>query len=545
MVDYNKFKTPFYEISIGDSSGNRMTALPHHILRLAQKIEITEVFNIPDSDTFEHSFVSIVFVEGSREPSSSDSRFGTDGLLKIDKDIAGSITNRPGALSDLRFSGRSGGITFITEQELASNLLTNDLQINIVGEEVSRKHVNEPEQPRFLFTERNQVKVTWGYKEDLNNVRSVISRIAVIKTDYSNTGQTTTTLTCTDTVNFFNQLANKRGSGTAFAKAVVTTVSGIKTIDFQDQPTDALLNEICTKLGLKTIISQNLPAPTLNQGHVKVWIGGESFHEFLARLAKLHNCYYTITPNPKTGIDTLIFIKNTDFEARTINLDPRLFTYKSAGSIIKNLTVSAAFDIAGGNAQRGLDSNGVTQEAATDRTAFEVLFAPQKGAKIEGSMNFDPTSPVNPISSIATLDKTIATNGTVGKVENTPVNDTQNFQDRANTYSLGAGYGITIEMNTLGFTKLTPGVVEIRNIGIRFSGKYRLMKVTHTIDASGYNNNSVGVRSTVSDGGVKLGENPKGQEKINLVSEQLFDPINTTTSATPIRDKYDNFISGK
>ena len=67
MFDYTKIKTPFYEISIGDSSGQRLVKLPHHILRLVNKVEITE-FLEPDN----YNTMVLTFQEGSREPASPD-----------------------------------------------------------------------------------------------------------------------------------------------------------------------------------------------------------------------------------------------------------------------------------------------------------------------------------------------------------------------------------------------------------------------------------------------------------------------------------------
>src|ERR1700740_1693046 len=119
-ADYRKFKTPYYEIYVSDSTGKRMVKLPHHIIRLVEKVKIVEAF----TPEVAFSTLTIDFVEGSREPASPDATLGTSGLYKVpisagpdgynaDMNIAGSITNRAGSISDLRFSG-SGGITFMT-----------------------------------------------------------------------------------------------------------------------------------------------------------------------------------------------------------------------------------------------------------------------------------------------------------------------------------------------------------------------------------------------------------------------------------------------
>src|SRR5262249_33430423 len=147
------------------------------------------------------------------------------------------------------------------------------------------------------------------------SVRSVRAQIIMTETEFPEAGQTRTTVTAQSSLAALDQLALNKSInfGTAFR-----TGRGNEIIDFSDPQTDQMLRDICSKAGIPAIISSNLPAPVMDNGHFKIWIAGESFREFLHRLAEAHNCYYNIITDPNTGIDTLVFIKKTDFESKPI-----------------------------------------------------------------------------------------------------------------------------------------------------------------------------------------------------------------------------------
>jgi len=299
-ADYRKFKTPFYEVSIGDASGKRMVKLPHHILRLISKIEILESFQGDASDSF--TTVNIDIVEGSREPASQDASLGTNGLYKLpiegnvtDMAISGSMSNRTGIITDLRFSG-SSGITFLTESERKEGRISNVIEPNVNGRDVTRTIPREPKAPEFLFQAFNQVKIRWGYLEDPATQREIITRIAIIKAIFPDTSMPKTTIVCQDTGAFLDQIATTKGI--PFGRRIKTS-TGNSVIDFEDIKTEELIREICSKAGMPCIISTNLPFDTLDKNHQKMWIAGESFHQFMTRLAEINNALYRVIPNLK------------------------------------------------------------------------------------------------------------------------------------------------------------------------------------------------------------------------------------------------------
>jgi hypothetical protein len=503
-ADYRKFKTPFYEIEIGDSSGQRLVKLPHHILRLVEKVEIVETFVAG-----EYSTISIDFIEGSREPASPDARLGTSGLYQIptsgtkpDLDIAGSITNRTGAITDLRFSG-NGGITFLTEEERKKGKIDRTPQENVVGDTVTRGYKKEPSRPVFLFQERNQVKVTWGYIEDPASVRSVRGYIMVVQTNFPETGQVRTTIQCQDTRTALDQIATTKG--VPFGRRKITG-KGNSIVVFEDMKTDALIRDIANKAGMPAIVSENLPADTVDADKQKLWIAGESFHQFMTRLAAIHNAYYTVVPDPKTGKDTLVFIKKTDFENRLVIADTDLTRWKSPGSILKSVEIKADFGGVSGNAQKGIGKNGEKPQITNNTSSQVTQF---KGEELV------PNGPVgngNEVFAAKQISEKVANGETTGTVDVNPSSNRKRLDDVSNVNAEASQRNIQLEFTSLGYTKFHPGVIEFGNLGVRYSGKYRLLTVTHTLDSSGYTCRGSATSSAVATGGVKLPDAIKAPE---------------------------------
>jgi len=537
VKDYRKLKTPFFEIRISDSSGKRMVPLPHHILRLVEKVEILETFR-----PGEFSKITLTIVEGSREPGSPDVSEGTKGLYQLDSsegakdmDLAGSLTNRSGIISDLRFSG-TGGLTFATEKEISEGRIRDTTLINIQGKSVTRRHKNEPRRPIFLFQERNQVKLTWGYKEDKASVRSIRGYIILVETMYPEKGQPRTTITCQDTGAFLDQVAAPKG--VPFGKAVKLGKGTV--VEFDDLKTDDLIRKICNDLGLPCIVSKNLPNEKMDKGKQKVWLGGESFQQFMERLAKAHNAYYKVFPDKDTGLDTLVFIKDQDFESKPVVNDPELFHYKAPGSIIKTISIKADFGTIGTVSKCTVaetDAEVVDQSTQTGEELvkiFDAISSKSIVSKKEEHVDLDPTIN-NPILACKELTNNILPGFMTGVMEVTPASgDESTLSEAAKVDSTIANKKtILMDISTLGFTKLTPGLIEIRGIGQRYSGKYRLLTVTHTIDSGGYICRAMGETYALAKGGIGIPDAVEGNIP-TTVEVGVFDPRReTTTTTTP------------
>jgi len=522
MIDYRKFKTPYYQIEIRDSAGKRKVKLPHHILRLCVKVELFEALSSENgTDT-----LTLDFIEGSREPASTDASMGTSGLYKIplegdgvDMEVSGSMTNRTGVLTDLRFSGNSG-ITFITEQEKKTGKLDNKIQENVEGKKTTRKFKRESSAPVFLFQQRNQVKVTWGYIEDPKTVRSFVGYISIVQTDFPESSMPTTKITCQGALFGWDQISTKATK--TFGKRI-TTSKGNSIIQFQDLKTDEVLRNISDKTGIPVIISKDMEISKFDKDKQKMWLAGESFKEFMDRMAAMENAMWKVVTDPKTGVDNIVFITKKEFEARMIPAyDPNLFTFRAPGSILKSVSVKVDFGGIGGNAQVGLNENGevLSKEDMVGRELF-TKYNSSATKKPEEAVDIDPNS-TNPISSVTSITDNIAGGDVTGTVEHNPRTDEAGLDKTASVTANKQHNIIQLDFTTIGFTKMTPGVIELKGIGVRYSGKYRILTVTHTIDSSGYITKCTATSLALPRGGVKLDDTPKGQEKEEFVTRQLF-----------------------
>lgn len=506
-ADYTKFKTPFYEIEVADPSFKRKVKLPHHILRLVERIEIVECFATAEQMDGA-DVLRISFIEGSREPASQDPSMGTSGLYKMsidgtstDLDIAGSLTNRVGSIVDLRFSGNSG-ITFLTEGEKKLGKIDNKVQENVDGKKITRKHKGEKAAPKFLFEYMNKLKVTWGYIEDPQTVRSKVFNIISIETIFSDTGPNMVNIMGSDLGAPSNQIAAKipKTFGT------VKKFKGDFFVDFQDLKTDELIRKIAADAGMATIISKNLPSETLDKSKQKMWIAGESFHEFMTRLAATHNSYYKLVNDPKTGKATIIFIKKTDFEARSVIPDIGMLTYKGPGTLIKTVSVNAEWHSPSGQTTAGTDDSGDPVGVSDDVSVDMVQFKGNKEQAVQGDPTKDP--------GLGGLVDGVLEGDYTGKLEVSPNQSVDYHKGLAKTGADNSSRQVSITVNTIGYTKLTPGVLDIKGIGVRYSGKYRIISVEHTIDASnGYTCKLNGMTHSLPNGGTQVPETDPGQDK--------------------------------
>jgi hypothetical protein len=539
-ADYRKFKTPFYEITVGDPSWKRTAKLPHHILRLVEKVEIIENMMVDDHTT--PSSISITFVEGSREPASPDYRAGTSGLYqvpnegeKVDLDIAGSLTNRSGLITDLRFSG-AHGITFLTDKEKKEGKVDNTIQKNVVNNDTTRKYKYEDKAPLFLFQERNKIKVTWGYLEDRSSVRSVMMIIQVVNTEFPQEGMPRTTITGLSFTSLADQTATKKA--VVFGERKITSKANDSIIDFKDVKTDALIKKIAKDAGMAAIVSTNLPYDVID-GHQKMWLAGESFHQFMKKLAANSGCYYEILLDPTSGKETIIFIKYADFEKNVIVSDKELLHWKGPGSILKSITVNADFGGMLGTSNKTIDENG-NEKSVDDGVGREVLT--QYNTSVNKKEQAVPTDPTGNNANPAAkgISEKVANGGTTGIVDNSPATSQANIEDRSKVLTAKNAKMIHIDFNTIGYTKLIPGVMEIAGIGIRYSGKYRVISVTHSIDSSGYSCRCSGMSQMVASGGVAL---PTGtQSGDDFVAIRVLNVEKTSSTfgddQTKVMDEY-------
>lgn len=493
---YLKFKTPFYEVVISDSSGKRKVKLPHYIARLIEKVEVQEYLSAEQGP----NTLIMTIVEGSREPSYSDDN--GMGQYSVDSEIGEAITNRVGSVIDLVFEGTTG-ITF-AKPKIASG---KDIKTTNSGNNKSVSANKTNERPRYLFQERNLVKVTWGYLESPETVRSITLPIMVVQTEFSEASMTRTTITCQGSSVALDQIATKQGR--TFAKRI-TTGKGNSIVEFEDLATDELLRKIAKDAGIPVIISKDMQIAKFDKSKQKTWIAGESFKEFLDRLASMENAIWKIVYDEKTGVDNIVFIKRNIFERTFIpGFKKEYFMFKQPGSILRNVNIRVDFGGIAGNTQSGLTDNGDAQSKEDVVGATEVRQFGSDNTK-EQALDVSPLSN-NPIAIAQKVSDNVANGQTTGTVNHNPSTNAKQLDSMASVNAYKQHNLVNLDFVCVGYTKVTPGVVDIGNIGVRYSGKYRILTVTHTIDSQGYITKGTAI-SWAAPKGVKIEGTNKGEE---------------------------------
>ena len=535
--DYRRFKTPFFKIKIGDSTGKNMLDLPESISRLIEKVEILECFASDSNSSF--PTVTITFIEGSREPASTKPSMGMSKLFPLDSSVASTITNRTGAIADLKFGGKTG-ITFLTREEVATKPKVEDNSFSKDSTFINRKA--KIEAPIFLFQSGNQIQVTWGYLEDPKTIRDFRASVITLHTSFPEKGQISTTIVAQSTRVFLDKLAPTKGITFGAAKRI-TTKTGNSIISFEDTETSAVIEKICKDAGIKYIISPNLPASKLDKDKQKIWLAGESFDQFMTKLAATHNAYYDVRANPITGVDTLLFIKKQDFEAKLIHDDPNLYNYKYPGSIVKSVEVKVDFGPISNNTSVNVDSEGnIKSNQTSDSDKIQMFYSDHDGKNVDKLLDLDPTNN-NSCLATAGIFRTILNGSFTGHLENSPTDNDKINQDAIKVKAdEEARNTIALELQTLGFTQLTPGTIDLKGLGERYSGRYRILTVTHTLDSKGYNCTASATSFALPSGAIPNSDATIAKPDIPT-DVKLFTPISDTQVKTDvaIRNEYGKF----
>ncbi len=330
-------------------------------------------------------------------------------------------------------------------------------------------------------------------------------------------GHPTTTINCAGPGAWLDQLTPTKA---IYFKedSIVGLDAGGPLITFADKDIEATLKQLFP--GFDLLVSPNLLNKKLDKNHVKMLAAGKSPEQFLRKLRKSTNAIYISYYSPKTGKPTIAFLSRNDFMAKELFPTRALFTYKAPGSILKNIKIRADFNGLSGSSMSGVASDGTTVEAiSTNGGAAETLF--------EGKSILD-SSPANGniIPEAANMNSGILGNDklTVGNVEVSPeADEPASLIDEAQSKAACMNRLIFIEFGSLGYTRLSNGMVYFGGIGNRYSGQYEVKTVTHLIDNNGYNCRGVAQTSMI-DGlsGVKPSAASVGQPSTEEV--QLFDP---------------------
>ena len=511
MSDYSRFRTPVIKLAVANTAGKKFIELPIQITKLLQGIEVFETIGSPCT----YGQATLRFIEGSREPYARGTKtplYNKDGY---------EFSNDTGMLSDLKFVGNGIGITDLLDvsADLVGDLAGAALDAFSPGETSGPKEKfidNKPPTPKatgHVFSKGVLIKLTWGYLEDEKNQRSWVGSIKHLKTDYPETGQTTTEIIAFEAESTLDQIVPKIG------KTFGTNIPGQ---GFKGKSVKDIVKSICSDSGFKCIISDDLgDFNSADDGRGFTWSTSMTLNTFLQRLASYTSSYYRAFYDADTGATTICFIRKNEF-IKHVFLDKNLFNYKQPGSILKSVSLQAALDADSSRSSIQVNKDGSITTQTIDPAETVQLF---KGESI-----IDTNPHNNPGADSANNARKVAPSRRVsGGTEHVP--HTNNSVGRANAEAATncLGYPVTMEFTSLGFTKLTTTTVPIGGLGTRFSGSYNVKSLTHIIDNTGYTCKGVGQKAGEEgtneglDGKIKnvFGDQGSGSEKVQLFLSSL------------------------
>lgn len=525
---YDKFKTPFFQIRIGDAGGNDMVDLPPSLMGLVEKIEITESIA---GCTVVQQF-NIVMSEGSREPFNKDLTTDTTSLYS-DADI----TNANGMLTDLQFTTlKSGNLGFtsripssIGQTIIFSKGSSIALDLGLTGaaaENPENRIIVSDELPKvkkakYVFEQRNVVEVAWGYVEDINSVRHIRCAIANVQTDFPENGTPSTTITCLGPESFTAQLSPiKPMHFRTPIPAGVDTDSGIPIIDYRELDVEQTINSLF--VGFHVIVSDNLLNSGNESSHSRVLIPGKSPDQFLRELARSTNGVFINYYSTKKQKPVVVFLSRNDFLSREVIPNRRLMVYKGQDSILKSISIKTDYNGLTGAAASGIADDGTTVTATANNGGFAEVQLVDKSLLDSSPLGGNAVPQAVAMNAAMGNGNNVSADVEISPEANTP----ETLRETSAAVAACRNRLVYLEFTSLGFPKITPGLIYFGGIGNRYSGQYEVMTVTHTIDAGGYSCRGSAQATGLSDeAGVKPGDASKTQEpEDTTITVDMFDP---------------------
>ena len=337
----------------------------------------------------------------------------------------------------------------------------------------------------------------------------------MVTSDFPEKGTPKTTIVCHSAASAADQVSTKKGKNFGIPAVVNFSESGFPITDLIDLPLAALLRKICAESGIDCIVSREFKFSTYEAGKAKRWMGGESLHQFLTRMASEHDAIYQFLTKPN-GKDTLVFVTRDDWFKSPVSLREDFFTYRGANSILKSVSIKADFGSDVGTFVQSVSETGQT-------VGVEVQ---QPSSPLFGEEKVQANCPLlaNPVGAAQMADK-LSNGGGTGRSEMIAQADTGNQKDIANSKVNGKQSNLlALEFSCLGFTRLYPGSLKFSGIGNRYSGYYNIKQVTHILDSNGYTCRGTATSFSNSEGGVS-NENPDSKPIIQKEESNLFEPV--------------------
>lgn len=480
----------FYDIKITtpDKASGRVDVLPEEIKRLINSVVISRVMS-NDKAKSDMNSATITFHEHFYAPESNTFLPQKEGGAK------GLITNRPGSILDLRFDSENG-FTFVSRSEL-ENQRTSAL----------RTQNKKTEPVIFLFQANNIIEITWGYSLPFKSATERF-RIQTVTVAGGGSGHGSVTIQCLSDGHKLVKL--KPEIGIPFWAELSNSPLSLKQVLFKLAKSGGMKLEFDGKIvksypptSEKRDPDRRTDGDTAPMDTAAPFLlpRGMSVHEYARELAGQFNStvgYITNEDkgekNPDKRVTTImrfihndLLYKGTKFRFEYMNGEGNMLNYNiSSSSKMYDPSVAAS----------GIGKEGQTGKITTVNPVLVVKDV------------IDPYDPKERSDFVTALGV-----NPVGTSETLPTEDKKTIKQFGYTNLEKSNYPNSISFTTVGDPDYEPGLMQIDNIGVRFSAAYRVYNVVHSLSSGGYTCAFAGETRQVGEGGYKSDEVGKDEEE--------------------------------
>lgn len=502
MAYRDESKNFYCDIKISTPDGKRSARLTDTLMKQWVKADIVEA--IASEDQGGASSLTIAFIEADFLPDSLN-KTPAEGV-----DGRGYITNRTGALIDLRFDGEKG-FTYVTQAELESGITRS-----------SRTQSSDKESVKFMFEANNIVEITWGNLEPKTS-RTRQFRIGTINYATGGSGNTLT-LQCFDIQKDMARLqvsegiawVDKQGKPLSL-KQILNTIALIfgARLDFDDkridpqtmtayQPPTGYVLDRNTFGGDTAVNTNNNPIYLTRNQPIDAW---------LKELARTYNSTYEIYDDPILGTPVIRFTAYTLRYKKVI----KTLTYRDPnGTMLDFQFNSIAGEVSKSASGSAIDEDGKSESNYQSVKLVEVenKADPNKLALNDPANNefYDPIPLV-----YSTRARELIQRDLYGTSITLPDTTESQIVSATNSKTLDSSFMGFITVKMVGHPDFKPDVYKIDGVGVRASTDYRFFQVQHSLSAGGYVCSMQGKTQKAPESGKDNNEQIKANSDYNTV----------------------------
>jgi hypothetical protein len=529
-VDTTLMKAPFISVRVGppDAKNSDFVTLPENISGLISSFEAVQVI---DGGASSLSRGTLVFAEGSGYAGNAP---GVD---------------RPNSVLDLVFSKKEG-VQFVSPETIRSGKSNTEEALTDAdtlaapkqADAALKKSVKEnnkelakqaknSKSPIFLLQERNIIEITWGYRNNksvqVEDLAQRVMRGSIQRVTHraSENGMPMTEVMVLDLGSGeFSKLEPNQGFN--FTQGAVRQILNGKPSIHSSRGTDsepASIEDIFASVAKRFIPNaravvklspEDLKKDITDKNGARIWQMNTSLHEFLKDQAEKLYAHYYVSTDPKSKETLLNLVSRSHFEKdRGAKFT---FVWKQGGAANDD---PLAFATMKGFSLSLFPEGGSGASSAGVCTKRKVMVG-ERVQSVSLQMMGKDDEPVSLIQTDPKIKQLTNSNSIARYSDSCDPND---HKAVAEQHGSRMDRALRIDFSTVGIPQLSPGAIEIKNIGVRYSGMYAAISVTHKITAKGgYTCNVTATTNVVKSGGV-TNKSPKVQPK--KTPDQTFELI--------------------